>query len=98
MLSVPTTYRDPKGLFVLESLAAGVPAAQPRHGAFPEMLERLGGGRPGSLERSAATGRRLGVQCDDTTRRFPPSRGTHSARRIQRERHGCQDVEVLQRF
>jgi glycosyltransferase involved in cell wall biosynthesis len=45
VLSVPTTYRDPKGLFVLESLAAGVPVVQPDHGAFPEMLERLGGGR-----------------------------------------------------
>ena len=44
VFSVPTTYRDPKGLFVLESLAAGVPVVAPNHGAFPEMLERLGGG------------------------------------------------------
>ena len=44
-LSVPTTYRDPKGLFVLEALAAGVPVVQPAHGAFPELLESLGGGR-----------------------------------------------------
>lgn len=45
ILSVPTTYRDPKGLFVLEALAAGVPVVQPAHGAFPELLETLGGGR-----------------------------------------------------
>lgn len=42
--SVPTTYREPKGLYVLESLANGVPVVQPRHGAFPEMLEATGGG------------------------------------------------------
>lgn len=45
VLSVPATYRDPKGLFVLEALAAGVPVVQPNHGAFPELLADLGGGR-----------------------------------------------------
>jgi glycosyltransferase involved in cell wall biosynthesis len=44
VLSVPTTYREPKGLFVLEALAAGVPVVQPNHGAFPELLARTGGG------------------------------------------------------
>ena len=44
LLSVPTVYEEPKGLFVLESLAAGVPVVQPRHGAFPELLSRTGGG------------------------------------------------------
>jgi glycosyltransferase involved in cell wall biosynthesis len=45
LLSVPTVYRDPKGLYVLESLAAGVPVVQPNHGAFPELLAATGGGR-----------------------------------------------------
>ncbi len=44
VLCVPTTYQEPKGLFVLESLAAGVPVVQPDHGAFPEVIARLGGG------------------------------------------------------
>ena len=44
VLSVPTTYQEPKGLFVLEALAAGVPVVQPRHGAFPELLERIPAG------------------------------------------------------
>lgn len=44
VLSVPTTYLEPKGLFVLEALAAGVPYIQPAHGAFPELHQRLGGG------------------------------------------------------
>jgi len=44
VLAVPTTYREPKGLFVLEALAAGVPVVQPDHGAFPEVLSETGGG------------------------------------------------------
>ncbi len=42
--TLPCTYGEPKGLPVLEALAAGVPVVQPRVGAFPEMLERTGGG------------------------------------------------------
>ena len=44
MLTVPAPYHEPKGLYVLEALANGVPVVQPRHGAFPEMLEETGGG------------------------------------------------------
>jgi glycosyltransferase involved in cell wall biosynthesis len=43
-LSVPTTYKEPKGLFVLEALANGIPVVQPRHGAFPEIVAATGGG------------------------------------------------------
>lgn len=43
-LSVPSPYAEPKGLYVLEALANGVPCVQPRHGAFPELLARTGGG------------------------------------------------------
>lgn len=43
VLSVPTVYRDPKGLPVLEALANGVPVVQPRHGSFPELLAGGGG-------------------------------------------------------
>jgi glycosyltransferase involved in cell wall biosynthesis len=45
VLCVPTTYREPKGLYVLEAMAAGVPVVQPDHGAFPEMLRATGGGK-----------------------------------------------------
>ena len=44
VLSVPTTYREPKGLYILEALANGVPVVQPRHGSFPELIEATGGG------------------------------------------------------
>src|SRR5205085_8565822 len=44
VLAVPTTYQEPKGLFLLEALAAGVPVVQPDHGAFPEVLAATEGG------------------------------------------------------
>jgi glycosyltransferase involved in cell wall biosynthesis len=44
VLSTPTVYADPKGLFVLEAMAAGVPVVQPNHGAFPEIIRKTGGG------------------------------------------------------
>ena len=44
MLSVPSGYHEPKGLYLLEAMASGVPVVQPNHGAFPEMLGRTGGG------------------------------------------------------
>ena len=51
VLSVPSDYHEPKGLYLLEAMACGVPVVQPNHGAFPEIIERTGGGL---LARSAA--------------------------------------------
>jgi glycosyltransferase involved in cell wall biosynthesis len=44
VLSVPTEYREPKGLYVLEAWANGVPVVLPRHGSFVELVESTGGG------------------------------------------------------
>ncbi len=44
LMSVPATYAEPKGIFLLEAMASGVPVVQPRHGAFTEMIDRTGGG------------------------------------------------------
>ena len=44
VLSVPATYDEPKGMFVLEAMASGVPVVQPRRGAFVEIVEKTGGG------------------------------------------------------
>jgi glycosyltransferase involved in cell wall biosynthesis len=44
VLSVPGSYAEPKGIFLLEAMANEVPVVQPRHGAFPEIIEKTGGG------------------------------------------------------
>jgi glycosyltransferase involved in cell wall biosynthesis len=44
VLSVPATYDEPKGMFLLEAMACAVPVVQPRRGAFTEIVERTGGG------------------------------------------------------
>jgi glycosyltransferase involved in cell wall biosynthesis len=44
VLSVPATYDEPKGLFLIEAMACGVPVVQPRRGAFIEIVERTSGG------------------------------------------------------
>lgn len=43
-LSVPATYGESFGLYLLEAMVAGVPVVQPRHAAFPEILAVTGGG------------------------------------------------------
>jgi glycosyltransferase involved in cell wall biosynthesis len=44
LLSVPATYDEPKGIFLLEAMACGVPVVQPRRGAFTEVIQKTGGG------------------------------------------------------
>jgi glycosyltransferase involved in cell wall biosynthesis len=48
---VPAPYKEPKGLYILEALANGVPVVQPPHGSFPELIRATGGG---ILAKSAA--------------------------------------------
>lgn len=44
ILSVPATYGESFGLYILEALAMGIPVVQPDHGAFRELLDTLKGG------------------------------------------------------
>ena len=44
VLSVPATYDEVKGMFLLEAMTSGVPVVQPRGGAFIEIVEKTGGG------------------------------------------------------
>jgi glycosyltransferase involved in cell wall biosynthesis len=53
VLSVPSGYHEPKGLYLLEAMACGVPVVEPNHGAFPELLARTGGGVLAASERPA---------------------------------------------
>jgi glycosyltransferase involved in cell wall biosynthesis len=44
IMCVPVRKHDGYGLYILEANAAGVPVVQPATGAFPEIIERTGGG------------------------------------------------------
>ena len=44
VLSVPTVYRESKGLPALEAMANAVPVVLPDHGGFSEMIADTGGG------------------------------------------------------
>ena len=81
--SVPGPYAEPKGMSVLEALACGTPVVQPRHGAFPEMLGRTGGGLlfdPGDVAGLASA---LVELHDDPYRR--KALGEQGARGVRRE-------------
>ncbi len=89
LLSVPTTYREPKGIYVLEALAAGVPVVQPDHGAFPELLAATGGGklvRPNDPIQLAETLAEL--LSDDETRQRLSLEGYETV-------HDCLDAESM---
>ena len=69
VLSVPTPTGVAFGTYLLEAMACGVPAVQPRVGSFPEILETTGGGvlcEPGSPDALAAA---LGDLLADSGRR-----------------------------
>jgi glycosyltransferase involved in cell wall biosynthesis len=44
LFSVPATYPEAFGLYLLEALASGVPVVQPRASSFPEIITTSGGG------------------------------------------------------
>ena len=44
VFSVPTVYRESKGLPALEAMANAVPVVLPDHGSFSEMVADTGGG------------------------------------------------------
>lgn len=44
LFSVPATYGEAFGLYIIEAQACGLPVVQPRHGAFPELLQITKGG------------------------------------------------------
>ena len=55
VFSVPATYSEAFGMYVIEALAAGTPVVLPALSAFPEIVEATGGGvifPPGDNERT----------------------------------------------
>jgi glycosyltransferase involved in cell wall biosynthesis len=84
VFSVPAEFLEPKGLYVLEAMANGIPVVQPATGAFPELIEGTGGGwlfdpeDPGALASTL-----MMALCDREQRRQTAARGHASVR----ERH-----------
>ena len=58
VFSVPARFQEPKGIYVLEAWANGIPVVLPEHAAFPELVASTGGGlltepdRPESLDQA----------------------------------------------
>jgi glycosyltransferase involved in cell wall biosynthesis len=69
VLSVPATYDEPKGMFLLEAMAAGVPVVQPRRGGFVEIIEKTGGGLLVEPDNPVALADGLHALWTDTSRR-----------------------------
>ena len=68
VLSVPATYGEAFGLYVIEAMASGVPVVQPAHAAFPELIEATGGGILYKHEDPAALALALEEALGDPTR------------------------------
>jgi glycosyltransferase involved in cell wall biosynthesis len=69
LLSVPTTYQEPKGLYLLEAMACGVPVVMPRHGSFPEWIEATRGGVLTEPNDPASIAEGLALLLSDKTKR-----------------------------
>jgi glycosyltransferase involved in cell wall biosynthesis len=69
VMSVPATYDEPKGMFLFEAMALGVPVVQPRRGAFPEIIEKTAGGLLVEANDVDALARALHQLHDDPARR-----------------------------
>jgi glycosyltransferase involved in cell wall biosynthesis len=100
VLSVPTTYREPKGLYVLEALANGVPVVQPRHGSFPELVGETGGGLLVEPDNPAALARGLRELLEDAGRREELGRKGREAvhGRFHADRMAAETVEVYGKY
>ncbi len=64
---------------MLEALAAGIPVVQPRHGAFPELLEASGGGLLVEPDSPLALAEGIRTLADDPDRRLELGRKGRSA-------------------
>jgi glycosyltransferase involved in cell wall biosynthesis len=93
VLSVPSGYHEPKGLYLLEAMACGVPVVQPDHGAFPEMIARTGGGLLSRTESGADVADALLEVWKDPARAAELGRrGAEGVRRLYTSQHMANGV------
>ena len=93
---VPTDYQDPKGLFVLESLAAGTPVILPDHGAFSEVIASTRGGllhAPGDLKALADCIMRL--KQDHSLRSDLAAQGQQAVRKLHAIERAAQEMKQI---
>jgi glycosyltransferase involved in cell wall biosynthesis len=82
----------------LEALAAGVPVVEPRHGAFPEILEATGGGVLCEPDDPASLARELEALLLDAPRRAAlGARGQAAVRERFTSAHMARGVERVLR-
>jgi glycosyltransferase involved in cell wall biosynthesis len=100
VFSVPTTYREPKGIFLIEAWAAGLPVVQPRHGSFPELIEATGGGllfEPGKTEELAE--KLIQLLKDPDSRSELADRGRNAVKsKFTAESMAEQTIDVYRRY
>lgn len=97
VLSVPVVFREPKGLYVLEAWANGVPVVQPASGSFPELIEHTGAGILVEPNNTKALARGLSELLADPVRRSEMGRrGAAIVReRFSSERMAAETVKLL---
>jgi len=83
VLSVPVPEGEAFGTFIIEAMASGVPVVQPSVGAFPELIEKGGGGILYQPNDASALAAALGSLLDD------PAKARELGRqgRVSFERH-----------
>jgi glycosyltransferase involved in cell wall biosynthesis len=100
VFSVPATYREPKGISILEALASGVPVVQPEHGAYPEWVKATEGGLLHRPDDSLDLAQKLSFLLRNVDLRQQMSRHAQQAAwgKFSSERMAAATLEVFQRL
>ncbi len=77
VLSVPVRIGEAFGLYLLESMASGVPVVQPALGAFPEIIRKSGGGETYEPNQPEILAESLAKLLPDTERLSELSKAGH---------------------